>query len=206
MEQICYIVGAGENRATAFSPHGGDFVIAADRGLLTLQELNIHPDLVLGDFDSLGYVPQAEHLVCHPTHKDETDLMLACREGLARGYRRFRIYGALGGERVSHTVANLQLLRWLADRGAHATLYGDGCELTLLREETVRFPAEQRGFLSIFALGERAVTSAHGVGYELEHALLSGSYPLGVSNEFCGKEAEITAHEGDLLLILEKKT
>ncbi len=201
---VCYIVGAGDNRATSFLPAPGDFVIAADGGLCILQEKGVRVDLVLGDFDSLGYVPEAEHLVLHPTHKDETDLMLACREGLARGYTVFRLYGGLGGARISHTVANLQLLRWLADQGAEGTLYGAGCEITLLRRRTVRFPAQQTGFLSLLAAGESAVVSVRGAAYELHEATLSGRYPLGVSNEFCGKETEVTVAEGDLFLILEE--
>lgn len=202
---ICYIVGAGDNRATAFLPDETDFVIAADGGLTILREKGIPVDLILGDFDSLGYIPEEDNLVLHPTHKDETDLMLACREGLARGYTRFCLYGGLGGARVSHTVANLQMLRWLAEQGARGILYGNGCEITLLREESLLFPKEQSGFLSLFALSERALVSVRGVEYELDHAVLTGMYPLGVSNEFCGRDAEVTAHEGDLLLILEKK-
>lgn len=202
---ICYIVGAGDNRATVFSPDDTDFVIAADGGLRILRERGIRIDLILGDFDSLGYVPQEGNLVLHPTHKDETDLMLACREGLARGYTTFCLYGGLGGARISHTVANLQTLVWLANEGARGTLYGDGCEITLLRNETKRFSKEKSGFFSLFASGVHAVVTVRGAEYELEHAELTGAYPLGVSNEFCGRETEITAHEGDLWLVLEKK-
>lgn len=203
---ICYIVGAGDNRATAFSPDDTDFVIAADGGLRILREKGIRMNLILGDFDSLGYVPQEGNLVLHPTHKDETDLMLACREGLARGYTFFCLYGGLGGARISHTVANLQTLVWLANEGARGILYGDGYEITLLRNETKRFSKEKSGFFSLFAAGERAVVTVRGAEYELERAELTGAYPLGVSNEFCGRETEITVHEGDLWLVLEEKT
>lgn len=200
----CFIVGAGDNRATAFLPDDTDYVIAADGGLSVLQEKHIRTDLILGDFDSLGYVPDGKNLILHPTHKDETDLMLACREGLARGYKIFCLYGGLGGARVSHTVANLQMLAWLADQGARGTLYGDGCEIMLLRGDCVTFAEEQKGFLSLFAVGGNAVVTAKGLEYELDHATLTDHYPLGVSNAFCGKEACVTVHEGDLLVIAEK--
>ncbi len=200
---ICYVFGAGDGADGPVSLRDGDFAVAADGGLLLAGRLGVEPDLTLGDFDSLGYVPEGERVRVFPARKDETDLMLACREGLSRGYRRFRLYGALGGARVSHTVANLQLLRWLADEGAVGTLCGPGCEVTLLRDRTVRFPAEQTGFLSLFAAGERAVVTARGVAYPLERGILTGRYPLGVSNEFRGVGAEVTTHEGDLWLILE---
>lgn len=201
----CYIVGAGENRATAFLPDDTDFVIAADGGLAVLKQKHIRVDLVLGDFDSLGYVPDEQNLVLHPTHKDETDMMLACREGLARGYKNFCLYGGLGGNRISHTVANLQTLVWLADQGAGGTLYGDGCEIMLLRNDCVTFSEAYQGYLSLFAIGGNAIVSASGLEYELDHAVMTDRYPLGVSNAFCGKEACVTAHEGDLLVVVEKE-
>ncbi len=200
----CYIVGAGDNRATAFCPDGTDLVIAADGGLSVLQKRHIRTDLILGDFDSLGYVPQEENLILHPTRKDETDLMLACREGLARGYKTFCLYGGLGGNRISHTVANLQTLVWLADQGARGTLYGDGCEIMLLRDDRATFTEAYKGYISLLAIGGNAVVSASGLEYELDHAVMTDRYPLGVSNAFCGKEACVTAHEGDLLVIVEE--
>lgn len=201
--RICYIFGAGEDCDVSICPGAEDLVIAADGGLRNLQMQGIRADVLLGDFDSLGFVPEGEQVRVFPEVKDETDLMLACREGLARGYRVFRLYGGLGGARLSHTVANLQLLRWLAEQGAVGTLYGRNCEVTLLRERTVRFSAEQTGYLSLFAAGERAVVTVRGTVYALEKGILTGAYPLGVSNAFCGREAEVIAHEGDLLMILE---
>lgn len=201
--RACYVFGAGDDCEVRILPGEADLVVAADGGLRLLEARGIRPDLTLGDFDSLGFVPEGEQVLVSPVRKDETDLMLACREGLARGYRLFRLYGGLGGARISHTVANLQLLRWLADQGAVGTLYGKTCEVTLLREQTVRFPAEQTGFLSLLAAGDRAVVTVRGAAYELEKGVLTGHFPLGVSNAFCGRGAEVTAHEGDLLLILE---
>ncbi len=202
---ICYIVGAGDNSGTHFSPEKQDFVIAADGGYAALAANGIRVDLLLGDFDSLETVPDGIPTVVHPTHKDETDLLLACREGIRRGFTEFRLYGCLGGKRISHTVANLQLLRQLADWGVTGTLYGNGCSVTLLRKRTVRFPKTQSGFFSLFAVGGNAVVSEKNTLYELTDETLTPSYPLGVSNEFCGKEAIITVSEGDVLLILEEK-
>lgn len=201
---ICYIVGAGDNRATSFLPGEGDLVIAADGGLETLNRLGISPHLIIGDFDSLGYIPKEANVIRHPVRKDETDLMLACRAGLERGYTRFCIYGGLGGARLSHTVANLQTLRWLAEQGASGVLYGDACRVLLLDVGTKTFPAEAEGHLSLFAAGEEAVLTVKGASYEGENLRLTGSYPLGVSNSFRGREVTVTVTKGQVFIIWEK--
>lgn len=54
MSKVCHIVGGGD--FFGIRPTGeGDFIIAADKGLLYLQNLGITPNLVIGDFDSLGH-------------------------------------------------------------------------------------------------------------------------------------------------------
>ena len=54
---ICYIVGAGTFYEEGFAPERGDFVIAADGGYQILLERGVTMDLVVGDFDSIGFRP-----------------------------------------------------------------------------------------------------------------------------------------------------
>ena len=68
-----------------------DLVIAADGGLAHLQKLNAEPQVILGDFDSLGFVPADARVF--PVEKDDTDAMLSVRLGLDRGYQDFLLYG-----------------------------------------------------------------------------------------------------------------
>ena len=67
------------------SVRDGDFLMAADGGLVHLQRLGLSPDGILGDFDSLGYVP--ENAKVFPVEKDDTDAMLAVRQGLQLALR-----------------------------------------------------------------------------------------------------------------------
>ena len=55
---LCYVVGAMPlDPGFILTPVPGDLVIAADKGYETLSRLGVHPGLVVGDFDSLGSVP-----------------------------------------------------------------------------------------------------------------------------------------------------
>lgn len=195
---ICYIVGA---LPTVHRPQRmpGDLLIAADKGWEQLHGQT--PDLVVGDFDSLGYVPQNVPVLCHPVRKDDTDLLLAVREGLTRGYRRFVLLGASGG-RLDHTLANIQVLQFLAERGARGFLQGESDCAAVVSGETLSLSGGQ-GRVSVFAL-DRTVTGVTltGLDYPLDGGTLTDSFPIGVSNAFlAGQEARITAEQGRLLVV-----
>ncbi len=181
-----------------------DFVIAADGGLAHAQALGITPDLTLGDFDSLGYTPQGAAV--YPVEKDDTDSMLAVREGLARGFREFVLYGALDGARLDHTVANYQTLQFLADRGARGTLVGEHFLATVIKNGQITFPPRFSGTVSVFCMGPdaRGVTET-GLYYGLDNATLTAGFPLGVSNRFTGEPACIRVEAGSLLVLWQRQ-
>ena len=204
MIMICVVVSA-MYEPNLFIPKES-FIIAADKGFETLQKQGIKPNLVVGDFDSLGYVPQSDELIKSPAEKDDTDTMLALREGLGRGYKKFIIYGGIGG-RLDHTFANIQSLSFLKENGASAVLYGEGTAVTLIKDESVSLMNDEKGYISVFSYGDAAKdVSLTGLKYSLDNAPLSDSFPLGVSNEFVGTESEISVKDGRLLLIWQTES
>ena len=195
---ICYIVSALPLGAP-FSPAAGDLVIAADAGYLNLG--SVQPDYVVGDFDSLGYVPAGEQILRHPAEKDDTDTLLAAKLGLSRGYRAFILLGGVGG-RLDHTLANIQTLAFLRARGASACLSSEGQTITLIQNDTLRFRAGLSGIVSVFAYGETARgVYERGLAYALTSATLTNDVPLGVSNAFTGEAAYVSVENGRLLVI-----
>ena len=180
----------------------GALVIAADGGLRHTESLGLRPDVILGDFDSLGFVPAGSHVF--PVEKDDTDAMLAVRLGLQRGCDRFLLYGAMDGPRMDHTIANFQTLGWLATHGARGALVGRDYIAAVLKDETLSFSPEAAGIISMFCLGGSAEVSIEGLHYPLEHGILTPDYPLGVSNHFVGKAARITVHAGLVLVLWDR--
>jgi len=195
----CYIIGAGSFYGLQTLPGAGDYLIAADGGYRRCCEAGLQPDLVIGDFDSMAEIPDREHVLRLPVEKDDTDMLAAIREGLRRGFRRFRLYGGTGGKRPEHTLANLQCLMFLAKRGARGWLYDDGTVCTVLRDGTLRLQGS--GDLSVFAMdGPVRGLCLRGLKYTLEDGELTPDFPLGVSNSFLCETAEITVREGTLLI------
>ena len=200
--KTCYIAGAADFAPARFRPSAGDLVIAADAGVLHLERLGVKPGIVLGDFDSLGRVPDYPDVEVSPVRKDDTDSMLAARRALELGCNRLLFFGCLGGRRLDHSLANVQALAWCAARGAEAYLVGEGCCLTALAGgESLRFDSRYSGDFSVFCLGEDALgVTERGLSYGLEGARLSAAFPLGVSNSFTGESARVSVESGTLIL------
>ena len=196
--KTCVIFCAGEFHGLAEPVQG--LCIAADGGLQHTRALGLEPDVILGDFDSLGYVPQNAQVF--PVEKDDTDAMLAARQGLALGCDRFVFYGALEGPRLDHTVANFQTLQFLADHGARGFLVGKTTIVTLVKEGTLELPEGNEGIVSVFCLGAEAHgVTIQGLKYTLEKGTLTPGFPLGVSNHLIGSPATITVEQGSLLVM-----
>ena len=181
-----------------------DVIIAADGGFVHTQKLQITPHIVLGDFDSLGYTPQAANVF--PVEKDDTDAMLAVRQGLGLGCREFVLYGSLDGPRLDHTVANFQTLQYLADHGASGYLVGTEYLVTVVKDGSLFFPAGAEGTVSVFCMGVDAEgITLEGLYYPLENGTLTAGFPLGVSNHFTGAAAEVSVKKGSLLVMWDRK-
>ena len=205
-DRICYVVGAMSlSLALRPFPAPGDYVIAADRGYDSLMAYGVTPDLVVGDFDSLGYTPKHPNVTQLPTEKDDTDMVYALRKGQELGYRRFVLLGGVGG-RLEHTLANLQLLDWLTTQGAVGFLAGEKTVATALRNGTITFPSSMSGFLSVFCnSGTAQGVTLTNLKFPLENQILENTFPLGVSNEFIGSEAIVSVKDGSLILVWEDK-
>ncbi len=202
---ICYVVGAGENYGLEFKPEKEDYVIAADAGLHYLEEKGIDPDLIVGDFDTLNYVPDKGNLLKLPAEKDDTDMFAAVKEGIKAGYARFHIYCGTGG-RLDHTIANLQMLSFLSENEMQGYLFHKDCVMTMITDCELVFDAASSGYVSVFSHSERSAgVYLRNLKYELNDATLTNIFPLGVSNEFIGKESRISVEKGTLLICFPRK-
>lgn len=197
----CFIFGALKVSRLPIKPASGDFIIAADQGYDNMLSLGLDPDLVVGDFDSLGKIPDRENVITLPVRKDMTDVGYAVEKGFERGCREFILYGAVGGA-LDHTFANVAIAHDIARRGARALLIGEEYSFTVLHDSSITFHARQSGRISVFALGGLAEgVTIRGLSYEVEDFDVACTDHIGVSNAFIGKEAEISVRKGDLLVV-----
>ena len=202
----CFIIGAGSFYGLPGPVRDTDTVIAADGGWRVCRELSLTPSLLVADFDSLDTVPEFGHILRLPVEKDDTDMLAAVRLALGRGCREIHMFGGTGG-RLDHTLANIQTLHFVTGRGGCGYLYGSGCAMTVLSGETVRIPSRKSGDVSLFALDSTVHgVTIRGLKYTLEYGDITPDFPIGVSNSYIGKRAEITVKHGCALLYFDCDT
>lgn len=222
----CVLICAGDLLNTGFNISQDDLVIACDAGALYCDIIGIRPNVIIGDFDSItpeDYEPIESKasriltlgeamdspldldetlLIKLPVVKDDTDSLAALRYSLSKGYDEFHFYAATGGL-LDHTFANIQCLAFLKENGAKGYLWDQDGMITLIKNESISFKKEMDGRVSVFAFnGPARGVTIEGLYYEVKDCELSGSFPIGVSNSFVGKESTVSVDDGCLLVMV----
>lgn len=174
--------------------------ICADAGLQLAQSLQIEPDWIVGDFDSLGAVPTGNNVMAVSPNKDDTDTILAAKYALSHDCTELIFYGALGG-RLDHTIANIQMLRMIHTAGGQGVLVDAHHWVTLHYPGSIQYQ-KYGTYFSVFAMTPQCEgVTLEGVQYPLNHGILHNDFPLGVSNQVLGDQVTVTLEKGELLLI-----
>ena len=215
IEPKCVIISAGDFPGVEIELNENDLCIACDAGFKYAQQIGILPDLIIGDFDSAAELGgevlrgiqeiaslEPERIIRLSVKKDDTDTLKAVRIGLERGYKKFFLYGALGGRRFDHSMANIQTLLFIKRHGGKGYIMDKEGMLLIAENETIRFHRGNTGMLSVFSLSDISKgVSLKGLMYNMDGGELTSDFPLGVSNEFIiDEEAEITVEDGTLLV------
>ena len=187
-------------------PTANDLTIAADAGLLNAHALKIKPQILIGDFDSLG-IPDsksADEIIQLPPEKDDTDTQLAVKTALERGADEIVIIGGLSG-RLDHTLSNLAILEDLNAKHIRARIT-DGCNrVRFLRNDGVILARDGFSYLSLIAADPVVKgVSVDGCKYPLRKAKLSRTNQYAVSNEIVGNCALIEIRRGGAWIVESK--
>ncbi|MCR4849657.1 MAG: thiamine diphosphokinase [Lachnospiraceae bacterium] len=210
-DKICLIISGGEYNPL---PKGlrYDHVIACDKGIIYSEKMNIVPDVIIGDFDSTDESVVSDYILTHsfdqnrvlkfPSHKDDSDTMLAIREALKKGYSHLEIVCALGG-RLDHTLANIQSMAYAAEQGASlCRISGKRDILTVIKDSSLILEKKEGYSLSVFSLSDRCLNvNIRGSAYDAEGITLTGTFPLGLSNEYVSDRVSVSVETGILLIV-----
>ena len=135
----CYIIGAGDFFRTARSADDNDYVIAADAGFEYCTENCIIPRPCARRLRLARQSAEASGTFCSfPWRRTIRTRCSPSSSDLKKGYRRFYIYGGLGGKRPDHTIANMQALLFLLSHGARGWLFGENYVWTAIKNSSLR--------------------------------------------------------------------
>ena len=203
----CALVGASDFNALHFREMADsgafDYVIAVDGGLAHLEGIGVKPDMAMGDFDSLGYIPKGLRVAQFSRNKDESDMELALRRAKSMRYGDVFVYGGLGG-RLDHTMANMQLFSYFSEQGMYVTAIDEASAVTFLTgPDTFELPASEAGTVSVFSMNDKSEgVFERGLKWELDDAALTNRTSLGLSNEFTGEAVMIGVESGTIAIFL----
>ena len=184
-----------------------DYIICADGGIRHCLNMNLTPDLWIGDFDSCNFegvrksavqlknVETITLSVC----KDETDTHKACIVAADKGFKEIVMIGS-AGTRLDHTLSNIHILEFMLKKGIDAKIINEKNTIRVF-DEYVKI-SNNRKYISLLPLDkEVTVTKTVGLKYPLSNFDLSRAVSMGVSNEICADSAEIYIENGIMLLI-----
>lgn len=183
-----------------------DIIIAADGGAKHCLAMQIAPDVVIGDFDSLSETEiqrlknAGARLIRYPTRKDFTDLELALQYACQLNATDILVYGALG-LRWDQTLANMLLLASPDLNCASIRLIDDAQEIFLIRAKTKQEIYGKPGdIVSLIPIGGDAIgITSTNLEYPLNGDSLSFGKARGVSNVLLQNPATIYLEKGDLI-------
>jgi thiamine pyrophosphokinase len=181
-------------------------IICADVGARHCLNIDVSPEVVIGDFDSLNpslaesLARRGTRISGYPPEKDQTDTQLALEYALSLEPEEIRIFGALGG-RIDHTLANMSILKIALDQGVPARLIDEWSEILLTRDRCV-LEGEEGQTVSLFPF-TTSVTglTLQGFAYPLENDVMEVGRPYGISNVLTGNQGVISLSDGILLVI-----
>ncbi|MBU0494770.1 MAG: thiamine diphosphokinase [Chloroflexi bacterium] len=185
-----------------------DWLICADGGMRHARSLDLWPQVVIGDLDSLDEADRAAllargcQLLAYPAHKDETDLELALVYAAGHGATEIIMLGTLGG-RWDQSLANILLLAHPALLNVDARIVAGLTTIRVLRGgETGRWRGAAGDTISLLPLsGDVTGITTAGLAYPLQDDTLHLALARGVSNMMTADEARVQVGAGILLVV-----
>lgn len=187
-------------------------VIAADSGLHVAQKLNMHVDIVIGDFDSVDATAlsratsEGTQVIRHSADKDFTDLESAILHAADHGAEKIIIVTA-GGGRLDHQLGVLAaMFNPILQKTQIQAIWDDSYIYALQGPTTCEFEARINDTFGLQSWGDSAAQiTTTGLQWPLTDESLSNFETRGVSNIAIARQVSIAIKSGRLLVIHQPK-
>jgi len=177
----------------------GDIVVCADSGYKNALSMGVKVDVLVGDFDSLGSVPDGDfELVRVPAEKNSTDTQLAVDIAIERGADEMIIVSSTSG-RVDHALSAMAILEYLWTKRIPAVVVNGQNRVRFIRDSGAIIIRSQYKYFSVVTLDAVAKkVSIDGAKYPLVKKDIERGFQFAVSNEIVKNAALITVKKGSV--------
>ncbi len=194
------IFSGGEFKNIDILPY--DKLICADKGYSYAQKLGLTPDYIVGDFDSLDFVPSGAELF--PCDKDFSDTELATIKAISLGATEIDYYFCLGG-RIDHELFNIGLLRLCNTHKIKGKIIDLNQVVYYItnNDKNAQFTAKTDCFVSIVPMTQKVeFTSSTGLKYPLDNISVEIGQTVTLSNVSISDQFSVSINFGEALVIV----
>lgn len=183
-------------------PEEGDLVISADAGYRNATLMGVHTNILIGDFDSLGHVPDdVDEVLQLPTEKDDTDTQIAVETAIERGADEIVVVGSTSG-RLDHAMSTLAILEKYWDKRLSIYIVNGQNRVRFIKNSGFIIVRSQYKYFSLIAADEKVKgVSIEGAKYPLVNKTLFRNRQFAVSNEIVKNAALVNVKKGGIFII-----
>lgn len=187
-----------------------DYIICADGGANHTYNMEIRPDYIIGDLDSVSndivnyYKNCGVRFEKFPSKKNETDTELCIYLAKQLGAKEIDFLGALGG-RTDHMLANINLLYYVRSMNISTKIISDKEDIYIAIDEEKIINGNKGDTVSVIPIkGDAIGVTLKELEYPLTDYNMKYSLPLGISNVMIKSKCSIKVDKGNLLIIRNK--
>lgn len=186
-----------------------EYVICADGGLEKAENLELIPNIIIGDLDSVNemvlkkYLDMNIELIKYPAEKNYTDMELAIEHAIEKGFNDIILIGATGS-RLDHTTANIMMIEKYYNKGVHIKII-DNNNCVQIVSKNMEIYNKKDYFVSIVPITDSIEDiSLQGFKFPLNKVDVKRGSTLCISNQITSAKGYITLGKGIALVFVSK--
>ncbi|MCW8850217.1 MAG: thiamine diphosphokinase [Melioribacteraceae bacterium] len=184
-----------------------NFIICADGGANSAKKINIIPNVIIGDLDSIAkdtekyYSDKLE--IISISRQNDTDVEKALKYLIRKKYDEVVFLGATG-DRLDHSICNLGIVIKFFNKIKISILH----EKSFLKayDKNVELKTQKDEIISIYGFDTRTKISSNGLKYSLKNVSLPFGQKESTSNVANGEKVQLKIKGGIIFVIRDFNT
>jgi thiamine pyrophosphokinase len=206
MIKRCIIIANGKpprkSVVNFFRKRGFNYLICADGGANSLSKLDLVPQAIIGDMDSISTGTlnrfRKKTIIIKIKRQNDTDVEKALKYAIKNKFNEALLLGA-AGDRLDHTICNLgivlkfyqKILISIISEKSYLKPYNEKVELK-------SYPGE---IISLYGFDSKTKISSRGLNYPLKNTSLPFGEKESTSNVSISEKVNLTINGGTIFVI-----